>query len=181
MKSLILPVFALLSLSSQALARGRDCVATAMSVVPNCAQKCILDGSPSIGCSGWDFACQCEHKAALMAAVEPCVLSACPPSSYQAIIDGASKGTSSRTQPTTMLSSLTCVLPPVCQCALDHAPTATVSGGVSGRPHHGARPTGHPPPWAAGPPFAGHEQPGHQGPPANPWHWEHPEGPREGH
>lgn len=71
---------------------AQNCAAVAVTAVPVCAQSCILDGAPSIGCDGTDFACQCDKEAALYAAIEGCVSSACPEASYQAVIDGASSG-----------------------------------------------------------------------------------------
>lgn len=88
----LLATFAVLGLSGRALAQ--NCVATALAVIPGCAQNCILEGAPTIGCDGLDFPCQCAKSAALMAAVEPCVAAACPPVSYQAVINGASTGMS---------------------------------------------------------------------------------------
>lgn len=92
MKHTSLSSFALslLFLSGRALAQ--NCVATALAVIPSCAQNCILNGAPSIGCGGTDFDCQCQQTAALYAAVEGCVQSSCPTASYQAVIDGASTG-----------------------------------------------------------------------------------------
>ncbi|KAJ9156052.1 hypothetical protein NKR23_g1169 [Pleurostoma richardsiae] len=93
-------------------ARGtvaQDCVNVALSAIPSCAQGCFLNGAPSVGCGGTDFACQCGKEAALYAAIEGCVFSSCPSASYQAVIDGASL---------------------VCECA---APTTAVSvSGYSG-------------------------------------------------
>lgn len=94
----------LLHLSGQALAQ--NCVATALAVIPSCAQNCILNGAPSIGCGGTDFDCQCQQTAALYAAVEGCVQSSCPTASYQAVIDGASTGKFGRTQPSSSLAFL---------------------------------------------------------------------------
>ncbi|KAK9424706.1 hypothetical protein SUNI508_13551 [Seiridium unicorne] len=71
-------------------ALAQNCAAVAVTAVPVCAQSCILNGATSIGCSGTDFACQCEKEAALYAAIEGCVSSGCPEPSYQAVIDGAS-------------------------------------------------------------------------------------------
>ncbi|KAF3763293.1 hypothetical protein M406DRAFT_357001 [Cryphonectria parasitica EP155] len=71
-------------------ALAQNCVATALSVIPSCAQNCILNGATSVGCGGTDFDCQCQKTAALFAAVDGCVASACPSASFQAVIDGAS-------------------------------------------------------------------------------------------
>lgn len=74
------------------LARAQNCVATALSVIPSCAQNCIVSGATAVGCGGTDFGCQCQKTAALFAAVDGCVAAACPSASYQAVIDGASTG-----------------------------------------------------------------------------------------
>lgn len=84
----------LLSLHALALlccgvAVAQDCINVALTAIPACAQNCILNGAPSIGCQGTDFSCQCAQSAALYAAVEGCVSSACPSASYQAVIDGS--------------------------------------------------------------------------------------------
>lgn len=84
----------LLSLHTLALlccgvAVAQDCINVALTAIPACAQNCILNGAPSIGCQGTDFSCQCAQSAALYAAVEGCVSSACPSASYQAVIDGS--------------------------------------------------------------------------------------------
>ncbi|KAH6655596.1 hypothetical protein BKA67DRAFT_534512 [Truncatella angustata] len=81
-------VMVLSAFASAAVAQ--NCLAVALTAIPGCAQSCILNGAPSIGCSGTDFACQCDKEAALYAAIEGCVSSACPEPSYQAVIDGAS-------------------------------------------------------------------------------------------
>ncbi|KAL8377488.1 hypothetical protein RB595_008254 [Gaeumannomyces hyphopodioides] len=72
-------------------AAAQDCVATALKVIPQCAQSCFLNGAPAIGCAGTDFQCQCKSQPQLMAAVEGCVQKACPTASYQAVIDGGAK------------------------------------------------------------------------------------------
>lgn len=87
----------LLSLHALALlccgvAVAQDCINVALTAIPACAQNCILNGAPSIGCQGTDFSCQCAQSAALYAAVEGCVSSACPSASYQAVIDGSDEG-----------------------------------------------------------------------------------------
>ncbi|KAL8388706.1 hypothetical protein RB599_010044 [Gaeumannomyces hyphopodioides] len=74
-----------------AAAAAQDCVATALKVIPQCAQSCFLNGAPAIGCAGTDFQCQCKSQPQLMAAVEGCVQTACPTASYQAVIDGGVK------------------------------------------------------------------------------------------
>lgn len=71
---------------------AQDCINVALTAIPGCAQNCILNGAPSIGCQGTDFSCQCAQSAALYAAVEGCVSSACPSASYQAVIDGSEEG-----------------------------------------------------------------------------------------
>ncbi|KAL1850733.1 hypothetical protein Daus18300_012811 [Diaporthe australafricana] len=94
---------------------AQDCINVALTAIPGCAQNCILNGAPSIGCQGTDFSCQCAQSAALYAAVEGCVSSACPSASYQAVIDGSEQ---------------------VCDCAapvgagLVAAGTASVSGSI---------------------------------------------------
>lgn len=72
--------------------QGADCTSVALSSIPSCAQPCFLEGAPSIGCGGLDFACQCKQEAALYAAIENCVASSCPPSEFENVIDGASTG-----------------------------------------------------------------------------------------
>lgn len=74
------------------VAVAQDCINVALTAIPGCAQNCILNGAPSIGCQGTDFSCQCAQSAALYAAVEGCVSSACPSASYQAVIDGSEEG-----------------------------------------------------------------------------------------
>lgn len=74
------------------VAVAQDCINVALTAIPGCAQNCILNGAPSIGCQGTDFSCQCAQSAALYAAVEGCVSSACPSASYQAVIDGSDEG-----------------------------------------------------------------------------------------
>ncbi|ROV94751.1 hypothetical protein VMCG_08833 [Cytospora schulzeri] len=69
---------------------AEECANVALTAIPSCAQNCILNGAPTIGCEGTDFDCQCAESAALFAAVEGCVATACPSASYQAVIDGAS-------------------------------------------------------------------------------------------
>lgn len=92
MKLLSLPTFIVLSCGG--LAAAQNCVATALSVIPSCAQNCILNGATTVGCGGTDFSCQCQKTAALYAAIDECVSSSCPSASYQAVIDGASTGNS---------------------------------------------------------------------------------------
>ena len=81
-----------LAASETTLVRAADCVNVALGAIPSCAQSCFLNGAPSVGCGGTDFACQCEQEARLYAAIEGCVSSGCPSASYQAVIDGASTG-----------------------------------------------------------------------------------------
>ncbi|CAN8105434.1 unnamed protein product [Discula destructiva] len=88
MKIRSVPFLALLHMGARVLAQ--NCVATALSAIPRCAQNCILNGAPAIGCGGTDFACQCQQTAGLFAAVEVCVQSSCPSDSFQGVIDGAS-------------------------------------------------------------------------------------------
>lgn len=83
---------AFLAASQPALVQAADCVSVALGAIPSCAQSCFLNGAPSIGCAGTDFACQCENEAKLYAAIEGCVSDGCPSASYQAVIDGASTG-----------------------------------------------------------------------------------------
>lgn len=82
-----------LLLAAGASADAPNCAAVALSAIPQCAQSCFLKGAPEVGCGGTDFACQCEQEARLYAAIEGCVASGCPAQSYQAVIDGASSGT----------------------------------------------------------------------------------------
>ncbi|POS69647.1 hypothetical protein DHEL01_v211958 [Diaporthe helianthi] len=81
--------FYLLAFLCCGVAVAQDCINVALTAIPACAQNCILNGAPSIGCQGTDFSCQCAQSAALYAAVEGCVSSACPSASYQAVIDGS--------------------------------------------------------------------------------------------
>ncbi|KAK3941501.1 CFEM domain-containing protein [Diplogelasinospora grovesii] len=79
---------ALLVVGAQAQLSG--CAAVAVTAIPQCAQSCFLNGAPSVGCAGLDFNCQCGKEAALHAAIEGCVSTACASSLYQSVIDGAS-------------------------------------------------------------------------------------------
>ncbi|KAK0618084.1 hypothetical protein B0T17DRAFT_618716 [Bombardia bombarda] len=102
------------------------CTAVAVTAIPSCAQSCFIDNAPSVGCGGFDFACQCEKEASFYAAIEGCVDSSCPSSVHQGVIDGASS---------------------VCECATGIAAggsvgSMTASGTVSGIPP----PTGSLPP-----------------------------------
>ncbi|KAK3393728.1 CFEM domain-containing protein [Podospora didyma] len=100
-----------LLVASGAQSQLTGCAAVAVSVIPSCAQTCFLEGAPTIGCSSFDFACQCQQEAALYAAIEGCVASSCPDSESQNVIDGAAK---------------------VCECAMggpsSNAGSQTVSG-----------------------------------------------------
>lgn len=101
------------------IAAAQDCIATALKVIPQCAQACFLNGAPAIGCAGTDFQCQCKSQPKLMAAVEGCVQTACPTASYQAVIDGGAQ---------------------VCGCAA--GPTAAAQGSNTVAPSITAAPTG---------------------------------------
>ncbi|ROV93443.1 hypothetical protein VPNG_09619 [Cytospora leucostoma] len=79
-----------LALTYSILVVAQDCVNVALSTIPSCARHCILHGATSIGCQGTDFGCQCAASAALFAAIEDCVSTACPSGDYQAVIDGTS-------------------------------------------------------------------------------------------
>lgn len=70
--------------------RAADCLGVAQTEIPSCAQSCFVENARSVGCSGTDFACQCENEATLYAAIESCVASGCPEPSFQAVVDGAS-------------------------------------------------------------------------------------------
>ena len=72
--------------------QGTDCTAVALTSIPACAQTCFVEGAPTIGCGGLDFACQCRQEAALYAAIENCVASSCPSSDFEKVIDGATTG-----------------------------------------------------------------------------------------
>ncbi|KAK3949264.1 hypothetical protein QBC32DRAFT_408013 [Pseudoneurospora amorphoporcata] len=85
------------------------CTAVAVKVIPSCAQTCFIDNAPSVGCDGFDFACQCQKQAAFFAAIESCVANSCAASEFQNVIDGAAK---------------------VCACALPANSPQTVSGTV---------------------------------------------------
>ncbi|KAH8911569.1 hypothetical protein BR93DRAFT_975538 [Coniochaeta sp. PMI_546] len=81
---------ALLITGELAVVEAANCAAIALTAIPQCAQTCFLNGAPTIGCGGLDFACQCASEAKLYAAIEGCVATGCPTASYQAVIDGAS-------------------------------------------------------------------------------------------
>ncbi|KAI2468868.1 hypothetical protein F4781DRAFT_248739 [Annulohypoxylon bovei var. microspora] len=70
--------------------QATDCLNVAQTEIPSCAQSCFLENASSVGCGGLDFNCQCQNEATLYAAIEPCVASGCPESSFQDVIDGAS-------------------------------------------------------------------------------------------
>lgn len=56
------------------------CVSSAQSLVPSCAQSCLLSAKSAIGCTvETDFACACSSSSALQnnQALTACVLSAC--------------------------------------------------------------------------------------------------------
>lgn len=89
----LLALFSTLALTYVGLVvAAKDCASVASTEIPSCAQNCILNGAPTIGCEATNFSCQCEQSAALFAAIEGCVATACPSSSYQAVIDGSSAG-----------------------------------------------------------------------------------------
>ncbi|EGY22145.1 uncharacterized protein VDAG_03583 [Verticillium dahliae VdLs.17] len=140
-----------------------DCGPVATSAVPACAQHCFLDAAPNVGCDATDYACQCEAEAqaSLTQLLVPCVATACPPASLQAVITGASS---------------------VCACAAA-IPTGTGEDdcpGGSGIPQPSGKPTttkddypapGGPtpyplPPHASETPCPEPEEPGHPGYPA---------------
>ena len=81
-----------------------DCGIIATSVIPPCAQPCFTSAAPGVGCGVEDFACQCEEdaQASLSEIVVPCVATACPPESLDAVVQGASS---------------------VCDCATQAVPT----------------------------------------------------------
>ncbi|PTB46047.1 hypothetical protein M441DRAFT_114698, partial [Trichoderma asperellum CBS 433.97] len=62
------------------------------SAVPSCAQKCFTSAAPNVGCDVQDYACQCKPAAqsSLTQLLVPCVATACPAASLQAVITGAS-------------------------------------------------------------------------------------------
>ncbi|KAM0334556.1 hypothetical protein ACHAQA_001586 [Verticillium albo-atrum] len=70
----------------------QDCGPVATSAVPACAQPCFLQAAPNVGCDADDYACQCEAEAqaSLTQLLVPCVATACPAASLQAVITGAS-------------------------------------------------------------------------------------------
>lgn len=68
------------------------CTGVALKVIPSCAQACFIDNAPSVGCDGFDFACQCKKQADFMAAIESCVIKSCEASQFQDVIDGAAEG-----------------------------------------------------------------------------------------
>ncbi|KAI1104803.1 hypothetical protein F4804DRAFT_305908 [Jackrogersella minutella] len=76
--------------AAKAMAQATSCLDIAQINIPSCAQSCLLQDAPLAGCEGVNFTCQCQNEAILYAAIEPCVASGCPESSFQAVIDGAS-------------------------------------------------------------------------------------------
>lgn len=72
----------------------KTCDAVASSAVPSCAQACFTSAAPKIPCDVHDYDCQCkpEAQASLTQLLVPCVATACPPASLQAVITGASSG-----------------------------------------------------------------------------------------
>ncbi|KAK1755294.1 MAC1 interacting protein 1 [Echria macrotheca] len=68
-----------------------DCVSVALKAIPSCAQPCFLEGAPTIGCDGLDFACQCRQQPAMFAAIEGCVAKACADDQFELVIDGSNK------------------------------------------------------------------------------------------
>ncbi|KAK3382847.1 hypothetical protein B0T24DRAFT_672793 [Lasiosphaeria ovina] len=80
-----------LLLATRASSQLTGCAAVAVEAIPGCAQSCFIDGAPTIGCGGFDFACQCAQEAAMYAAIEGCVASSCEESEAQNVIDGATK------------------------------------------------------------------------------------------
>ncbi|KAK5658770.1 hypothetical protein OQA88_1581 [Cercophora sp. LCS_1] len=66
-----------------------DCLSVALANIPQCAQSCYLEGAPTIGCDGLDFACQCNNQPAMFAAIEGCVATSCPGSEFEKVIDGS--------------------------------------------------------------------------------------------
>lgn len=121
------------------VAVAQDCINVALTAIPGCAQNCILNGAPSIGCQGTDFSCQCAQSAALYAAVEGCVSSACPSASYQAVIDGSEEvcgcaapaGGAQAAAGTASVSGISGSAPASNTATATAAPTAS-SGGSSG-------------------------------------------------
>ena len=69
-----------------------DCTTVAVKVIPSCAQACFIDNAPSVGCDGFDFACQCEKQASFMSAIESCVADSCEASQFQDVLDGTAEG-----------------------------------------------------------------------------------------
>ncbi|KAK4083726.1 uncharacterized protein Triagg1_1388 [Trichoderma aggressivum f. europaeum] len=69
-----------------------DCGAVATSAVPSCAQACFTSAAPKISCGVDDYACQCQPaaQASLSQILVPCVATACPAASLEAVITGAS-------------------------------------------------------------------------------------------
>ncbi|KAJ4364268.1 hypothetical protein N0V85_009297 [Neurospora sp. IMI 360204] len=108
MKFSMIPVAGALFLAG-VNAQLSGCTAVAVKVIPSCAQTCFIDNAPSIGCDGFDFACQCEKQASFFAAIESCVADSCESSQFQNVIDGAAE---------------------VCACALPANSPQTVSGTV---------------------------------------------------
>ncbi|PTB46048.1 hypothetical protein M441DRAFT_115664, partial [Trichoderma asperellum CBS 433.97] len=62
------------------------------SAVPSCAQACFTSAAPVISCGVNDYACQCQPaaQAKLSQILVPCVATACPAASLEAVITGAS-------------------------------------------------------------------------------------------
>lgn len=91
MKFSTIPVVGALLLAG-ANAQLSGCTAVAVKVIPSCAQACFIDNAPTVGCDGFDFACQCQKQAAFFAAIESCVADSCEASEFQKVIDGAEEG-----------------------------------------------------------------------------------------
>lgn len=75
--------------------QAADCTSLALSVIPQCAQHCFLEGAPKIGCSSLEFGCQCRQRQAMHDTIDGCVRSSCPAEGdYQKVLDGADQGES---------------------------------------------------------------------------------------
>ncbi|KAI1343746.1 hypothetical protein F5Y15DRAFT_411603 [Xylariaceae sp. FL0016] len=67
-----------------------SCSVLARAAIPSCAQTCLADAAATVGCAAQDLTCQCDKEAAVYAAMESCVASACQEAEFQSVIDGVS-------------------------------------------------------------------------------------------
>ena len=88
------PLFAALLAAASVRSQAADanCTSVAPMAIPACSLQCFIPGVAMIGCGGFDTACLCRQKAALLAAVVPCMATSCSPSELQDALDGAEAG-----------------------------------------------------------------------------------------